>query len=122
MSSEKYSELCPDFAPFFGFAGSCVALSFACTLWYLFFDLILRCSHTISQSAGLGAAYGTAKAGVGISALGVTHPGLVMKSIIPVVMAGVLGIYGLIVAVVIASKRECCSKLSQTAKKKKNNV
>merc|ERR550537_1006913 len=29
------------------------------------------------------------------------HPGLVMKNIIPVVMAGVLGIYGLIVAVII---------------------
>ncbi len=29
------------------------------------------------------------------------NPGIVMKSIIPVVMAGVLGIYGLIVAVII---------------------
>jgi len=33
--------------------------------------------------------------------MGVMHPGLVMKNIIPVVMAGVLGIYGLIVAVII---------------------
>ncbi len=56
------------------------------------------------DSAGTGAAYGTAKAGVGVAALGVAHPHLVMKSIIPVVMAGVLGIYGLIVAVVISSK------------------
>jgi V-type H+-transporting ATPase proteolipid subunit len=55
---------------------------------------------------GLGAAYGTAKAGVGVSAMGVQHPTLVMKSIIPVVMAGVLGIYGLIVAVIISSKSE----------------
>eukprot|EP00299_Pterocystis_sp_00344_P004592 c15854_g1_i1.p1 GENE.c15854_g1_i1~~c15854_g1_i1.p1 ORF type:complete len:176 (+),score=40.28 c15854_g1_i1:58-528(+) len=69
------------YAPFFGFIGAAAALSFAC----------------------LGAAYGTAKAGVGVSAMGVQHPGLVMKSIIPVVMAGVLGIYGLIVAVVISS-------------------
>ena len=29
------------------------------------------------------------------------NPGLVMRCIIPVVMAGVLGIYGLIVAVII---------------------
>jgi V-type H+-transporting ATPase 16kDa proteolipid subunit len=29
-------------------------------------------------------------------------PGLVMKNIIPIVMAGILGIYGLIVAVIIA--------------------
>merc|ERR1712166_389223 len=32
---------------------------------------------------------------------GVMHPDVVMKSIIPVVMAGVLGIYGLIVAVLL---------------------
>jgi len=35
--------------------------------------------------------------------MGVLHPDVVMKSIIPVVMAGVLGIYGLIVAVLLAS-------------------
>ena len=33
--------------------------------------------------------------------MGVMNPGLVMRNIIPVVMAGVLGIYGLIVAVII---------------------
>merc|ERR1719461_2447637 len=48
--------------------------------------------------ANLGAAYGTAKSGVGISSMGV------MRSIIPVVMAGVLGIYGLITAVIINGK------------------
>merc|ERR1712211_131165 len=51
-----------------------------------------------------GAAYGTAKSGVGISAMGVMRPDLVMRSIIPVVMAGVLGIYGLITAVIIQGK------------------
>jgi len=49
----------------------------------------------------LGAAYGTAKSGVGISSMGVMNPQLVMRNIIPVVMAGVLGIYGLIVAVIL---------------------
>ena len=39
-----------------------------------------------------GAAYGTAKSGVGICSMGVMRPDLIMKSIIPVVMAGVLGI------------------------------
>merc|ERR1711861_65030 len=53
--------------------------------------------------ACLGAAYGTAKSGVGVANMGVMHPDVVMKSIIPVVMAGVLGIYGLIVAVLLAS-------------------
>merc|ERR1712176_1157278 len=51
--------------------------------------------------ANLGSAYGTAKAGVGIMSMGVMNPNLVMKNIIPVVMAGILGIYGLIVAVIL---------------------
>jgi V-type H+-transporting ATPase proteolipid subunit len=47
------------------------------------------------------AAYGTAKSDVGIPSMGVMNLQLVMRNIIPVVMAGVLGIYGLIVAVII---------------------
>ena len=58
---------------------------------------------------GMGAAYGTAKSGVGIASMGVMRPELVMKSIVPVVMAGVLGIYGLIIAVIISTG----SKLSE---------
>ena len=68
-------------APFFGFMGVTSALVFAC----------------------MGAAYGTAKSGVGVAAMGVMHHELVMKSMIPVVMAGVIGIYGLIIAVIIGS-------------------
>merc|ERR1712216_949699 len=74
--------LCPPSAPFFGFMGAAAALVFA----------------------NLGAAYGTAKSGVGVSSMGVMKPDLIMKSIIPVVMAGVLGIYGLIIAVIIANQ------------------
>jgi len=66
-------------AYFFGYMGAASALVFA----------------------NLGSAYGTAKAGVGIFSMGVMNPGLVMKNIIPVVMAGILGIYGLIVAVLL---------------------
>lgn len=55
----------------------------------------------------MGAAYGTAKSGVGIASMGVMRPELVMKSIVPVVMAGVLGIYGLIIAVIISTGGEC---------------
>ena len=51
--------------------------------------------------ANIGAAYGTAKSGVGIASMGVMKPNLVMRNIIPVIMAGVLGIYGLIVAVIL---------------------
>jgi len=50
-----------------------------------------------------GAAYGTAKSGTGIAAMAVMRPELIMKSIIPVVMAGIIAIYGLVVAVLIAS-------------------
>jgi V-type H+-transporting ATPase 16kDa proteolipid subunit len=51
--------------------------------------------------AALGAAYGTAKSGTGIAAMSVMRPELIMKSVIPVVMAGIIGIYGLVVSVVI---------------------
>merc|ERR1719238_1514312 len=74
-------EMCPASAPFFGFMGCAAALVFAC----------------------LGAAYGTAKSGVGVANMGVLHSEMIMKSIIPIIMAGVLGIYGLIVAVLLAS-------------------
>ena len=40
---------------------------------------------------------------MGISTIGVAKPEIVMKNIIPVVMAGVLGIYGLIIAVIIGN-------------------
>ncbi|VEL13818.1 unnamed protein product [Protopolystoma xenopodis] len=50
----------------------------------------------------LGAAYGTAKSGSGICSMGVMRPELIMKSIVPVVMAGIVAIYGLVVAVLIA--------------------
>lgn len=47
---------------------------------------------------------GTCKAGVGIGGMGVMRGDLVMRSLIPVVMAGVLGIYGLISSVIIIGK------------------
>ena len=52
----------------------------------------------------LGSAYGTAKSGVGICAMGVTRPDLVLKSVVPVIMAGILGVYGLIVGVILQQK------------------
>merc|ERR1712165_270085 len=51
--------------------------------------------------ANLGAAYGTAKSGVGIVSVAVLKPDLLFRSIIPVVMAGVLGMYGMIIAILI---------------------
>ena len=74
--------------------------------------LLLSCSLVpeslnvffIVQYVDIGGAYGTAKAGEGIMAMGIRSPELLMKNIIPVVMAGVLGIYGLIVAVILNGK------------------
>jgi len=79
---DYYSFACPASAPFFGYFGAAAAMALA----------------------NLGAAYGTAKSGAGISGMGVSRPDLVMKALIPVVMAGVVGIYGLIIAVIISTK------------------
>lgn len=78
----NYSVVCPKWAPILGFTGITCAVIFA----------------------NIGGAYGTAKAGQGLMAMGIRSPELLMKNIIPVVMAGVLGIYGLIVAVILNGK------------------
>ena len=80
---------------FFGYLGVSCALVFASIKINKYFFKI---------NWDIGAAYGTAKSGVGISSMGVLKPELIMKSIIPVVMAGILGIYGMIVAVILAQK------------------
>merc|ERR1712216_244306 len=51
----------------------------------------------------MGAAIALVFSCVGAASMGVMRPELVMKSIVPVVMAGVLGIYGLINAVIIST-------------------
>merc|ERR1711978_191852 len=56
--------------------------------------------------SAMGAAYGTAKSGTGIAAMAVMRPEAIMKSIIPVVMAGIIAIYGVVVAVLIAGQLE----------------
>ncbi|KAJ1346647.1 V-type proton ATPase 16 kDa proteolipid subunit 2 [Parelaphostrongylus tenuis] len=72
----------PAYAPFFGYMGAASAQIFTV----------------------LGAAYGTAKSAVGICSMGVMRPELIMKSVIPVIMAGIIGIYGLVVAMVLKGK------------------
>jgi V-type H+-transporting ATPase proteolipid subunit len=53
--------------------------------------------------SNLGAAYGTAKSGVGIASLGVIDHSKVYKALTPIIMAAILGIYGVIVAVLLRS-------------------
>merc|ERR1719444_733683 len=52
--------------------------------------------------ANLGSAYGIAKSGVGIASLGVIEPNKVFRGLIPIIMAGILGIYGIIVAALLS--------------------
>jgi V-type H+-transporting ATPase proteolipid subunit len=54
--------------------------------------------------ANLGAAYGTAKSGVGIASLGVIDATKVLKGLIPIIMAGILGIYGVIISVLLVGE------------------
>jgi len=75
------NDYCPVYAPFFGCIGAASALIFNV----------------------VGAAYGTAKSSVGISTMGVLKPDLVMKAVIPVIFAGALSVYGLIIAIIISS-------------------
>ena len=54
--------------------------------------------------ANIGAEKKKKKSGVGICAMGIMKPGSIIKGVIPVIMAGILGIYGLIVSVILAQK------------------
>lgn len=54
--------------------------------------------------SGLGASYAMYKAGSAIVALGIVKPELIIKSSIPIVMAQVLGIYGIIMAIIIGQR------------------
>ncbi|KAK9470762.1 uncharacterized protein V1510DRAFT_422085 [Dipodascopsis tothii] len=77
---EMDNELYPAFAPFFGFAGCASAVVLSC----------------------IGSAVGTAKSGIGIAGVGTFKPELIMRSLIPVIMSGILAVYGLVVSVLIA--------------------
>jgi V-type H+-transporting ATPase 16kDa proteolipid subunit len=50
----------------------------------------------------LGAAFGTAKSGIGISGIGTYRPDLIMKSLIPVVMSGIIAVYALVISVLVS--------------------
>ncbi|XP_058010157.1 V-type proton ATPase 16 kDa proteolipid subunit-like [Hevea brasiliensis] len=69
------------------------------TLFFCFFD-----NYVILVFSCMGATYGAIKSGVGVANIGVMRPKLVMKLIVLVVMACVLGIYGLIIVVIISNR------------------
>lgn len=70
----------------------------------IFTNDLFSIAFKLTNVIDLGAAYGTAKSGVGISSMGVLKPELIFKSIVPIIMAGILGIYGLIVAVILVGR------------------
>lgn len=72
---------CPVYASFFGAMGCSVAMVFS----------------------ALGAAYGIAKSGIGISAVSIMRPDMMVRNLMPPILAGILAIYGLVVSVVISS-------------------
>ncbi|CUA73274.1 V-type H+-transporting ATPase 16kDa proteolipid subunit [Rhizoctonia solani] len=74
------SDYCPVYAPFFSVLGAACAIVFT----------------------SMGASYGTAKSSVGISATSIVRPDLMVRLCIPVVMAGIIAIYGLVVSMVIS--------------------
>jgi V-type H+-transporting ATPase proteolipid subunit len=63
--------------------------------------LLIPLRLLISIITDVGAAAGTAKAGVGIMRAGIKTPEQIWRNLIPVVMAGVNGIYGLITAIIL---------------------
>lgn len=73
--------LCPTYAKLLGSLGAAMSMSLS----------------------ALGAAYGTAKAMIGMAECAMVRPDLLMKSLIPIVMAGITAIYGLVVSVLIAN-------------------
>ncbi|KAG8184896.1 hypothetical protein JTE90_017751 [Oedothorax gibbosus] len=69
------------YSPFFGVIGASMSMIFT----------------------AYGAAYGTWKAGVSISTAGTIKPDIIIKSLLPVVMASIISIYGLVASVLIAN-------------------
>ena len=72
----------------------------AALIYAPFFGVMSAASAMVFSA--MGAVYGTAKSGTGIAAMSVIQPELIMKSIIPVDMACIIAIYGVVVAVLIA--------------------
>lgn len=78
--SDANFESCPSWAPVLGYSGAAICIVLA----------------------NWGAAWGTWKSGLGLCKMGVNHPNGMIKNLVAIIMAGVLGIYGLIVAIIIS--------------------
>ena len=90
----------PIYAPFFGVMEATSAMVFS----------------------AMGAAYGTAKSGTGITAMSVMRLELIMKSIILVVMDGIIAIYGVVIAVLISGQLVSLPSTHYTSKFKSKQL
>ena len=75
-----YPADCPPYSSIFSYLGVAFALSLT----------------------SIGSAVGTYKSAIGLFTVCAVHPELVFKCILPIIMAGIVGIYGLVTAVIIA--------------------
>ena len=55
--------------------------------------------------SSIGSAYGMSKAGIAVCSIGIMHPHKLMKSLMPVIMAGMIGIYGLLIGIILVTTR-----------------
>ncbi|TVY78291.1 V-type proton ATPase 16 kDa proteolipid subunit [Lachnellula suecica] len=62
----------------------------------------MGCSMSVVLSV-MGAAYGIAKSGTGVAASSVFRPDMIIRNMMPPILAGILSIYGLVVGVIINS-------------------
>lgn len=71
--------ICPAWTPFFGFFGIMAGVCLACA----------------------GSAFGTAKCGIGLASASVINKTVIVRGLIAPIMAGIIGIYGLVFAIVV---------------------
>lgn len=79
-----YTEECPPIAPFFSYLAIGVALSMT----------------------AIGSGIGTFKSASGLFAVCSVHPDQIYRGLMPVIMAGIVGIYGLVAAIIFATGME----------------
>ena len=70
---------CPAWSPFFGFFGICIGVVLSCA----------------------GSAFGTAKCGIGLASASLINKTVIVRGLIAPIMAGIIGIYGLVFAIVV---------------------
>ena len=70
---------CPSYASIYSYMGIAIALAFT----------------------AIGSGYGTAKSSIGLFKVCIDHPEQIYRGLMPVIMAGIVGIYGLVAAIII---------------------